>query len=225
MSSFILTDGKYYVMEDQFRPGRYLPTTAPHLAKQFTYKQTQQILQGKGKRYSQFRDYQRVNVDTNEVTEDVSSNYVGNGGIYAGDKAIEINEEIVKTVCEEVEHITKLFGWDKVQLAKYKEELSSQLSFYDSEISDILHALEKYRKENDGKNPRAHKMAKIGYMLTEIRSKRRNVKQCVDYIKVMQEGITYKHNISRLKDDLLKAEHVDYKGRTDLYKTALDILG
>lgn len=38
MSNFILTDGKYYVMEDQFRPGRYLPTTAPHLAKQFTYK-------------------------------------------------------------------------------------------------------------------------------------------------------------------------------------------
>lgn len=68
-------------------------------------------------------------------------------------------------------------------------------------------------------------MAKIGYMLTEIRSKRRNVKQCIDYIKVMQEGITYKHNISRLKDDLLKAEHVDYKGRTDLYKVALDILG
>ena len=37
--SFILTDGKNYVMENPMRPGDYLSTTSPVQAKEFTFKQ------------------------------------------------------------------------------------------------------------------------------------------------------------------------------------------
>ena len=43
--------------------------------------------------------------------------------------------------------------------------------------TDIAHALEKYKETHDGKNPPAHKVSKLGYMILDIREKRRKIKQ------------------------------------------------
>ena len=67
-------------------------------------------------------------------------------------------------------------------------------------------------------------MAKIGYMLDEIRDKHKHIKQCQRYIKVMQDAITYNYTIEKLKLELTKAKYSDYKGRTEYYQKALDIL-
>ena len=40
---FILTDGKYYVMENPMKIGDYIKTTSPVQAKQFTYKQARNL--------------------------------------------------------------------------------------------------------------------------------------------------------------------------------------
>ena len=117
-----------------------------------------------------------------------------------------------------------LAGWSMEQLKTYEEELNIGLSKYDSAESDIEHALQKYKEDNDGKKPQAHKMAKIGYMLDEIRDKHKHIKQCQRYIKVMQDAITYNYTIEKLKLELTKAKYSDYKGRTEYYQKALDIL-
>ena len=44
---FILTDGKNYVMENEYKVGEYLPTTSPVFAKEFTFKQARSLLQNK----------------------------------------------------------------------------------------------------------------------------------------------------------------------------------
>ena len=90
--------------------------------------------------------------------------------------------------------------------------------------SDIKHALQKYREDNNGKKPQAHKMAKVGYLLDDIRNKHKNIKQCLNYIRVMQDAITYKYDIGKIKFELSKAKYSEYKGRTEYYEMALDLL-
>lgn len=67
-------------------------------------------------------------------------------------------------------------------------------------------------------------MAKIGYLLDDIRDKRKNIKQCIGYIKVMEDAITYSYTIEKIKLELVKAKHTNYIGRTEYYKMALDLL-
>lgn len=98
------------------------------------------------------------------------------------------------------------------------------LSKYDSAESDIKHALQKYREDNNGKKPQAHKIAKIGYLLEDIRDKRKNVKQCIAYIKVMEDAVTYGYTIEKLKKEIDSAKFAEYKARTEYYQIALDIL-
>ena len=102
----------------------------------------------------------------------------------------------------------------------YKEELTIGLSKYDSAESDIVHALQKYKEDNT----QAHKMAKIAYLLDEIREKHKNIKQCLDYIEVFEDAITYKYTLEKLKLEIAKEKHVEYKGRTEYYQKALEML-
>ena len=67
-------------------------------------------------------------------------------------------------------------------------------------------------------------MAKIGYLLGEIRDKHKNIKQCLDYIKVMEDAITYGYTLEKIKLELAKAKHEEYKGRTEYYQMTLDLL-
>lgn len=220
---FILTDGKNYIMENPVKQGVYISTTSPTMAKKFTYKQARTILNDRSKKNAWIKTYYMVDEGTGKVAE-TSANYKGNAGIYIGENDIKFDESIVTKIYEETKSITGLAGWSMAQLKTYKEQLNIGLSKYDSAVSDIEHALQKYKEDNNGKNPQAHKVAKIGYLLGEIRDKHKNIKQCIDYIQVFENAITYNYTIEKIKLELEKAKHASYQGRTEYYQIALEIL-
>lgn len=220
---FILSDGKNYVMENPMKRGTYISTTSPIQAKEFTWKQARTLLQNKKKSMSWIRSYSAINQDTGIVDKDLKYSK-GNGGIYIGGNDIEFDESIINKIYEETRSIIGLAGWSMTQLKTYEEELFNGLSKYDSAESDIVHALQKYKEDNAGKKAQAHKMAKVGYLLDEVRDKHKHIKQCLDYIKVMEDAITYSYTIEKIKLELTKAKHTEYKGRTEYYQRALDLL-
>lgn len=220
---FILTDGKNYVMENPMKQGTYIRTTSPVQAKEFSFKQARSLLNDRSKKMSWVKAFYMVNQETGHVCEG-SAYYKGNGGSYIGDNDIDFNEDIIDLIYKETKSIVGLAGWSIEQLKTYKEELNIGLSKYDSAESDIEHALQKYKEDNNGKKPQAHKMAKIGYLLDDIRDKHKHIKQCLNYIRVMEDAITYNYTIEKIKLELIKAKHSDYKGRTEYYQMALDLL-
>lgn len=220
---FILTDGKNYVMENPMIRGTYISTTSPVQAKEFTWKQARNLLQNKKKSMAWIRSYNVVNQET-KVIDRKSKYSKSNGGAYLGENDVEFDECIIEKIYKEAESLIGLVGWSIDQLKTYKEEFLNALSKYDSAESDIVHALQKYKEDNFGKKAQAHKMAKIGYLIDEIRDKRKRVKQCLNYIKVMEDAITYSYTIEKMKIELIKAKHVEYKGRTEYYQKALELL-
>ena len=219
---FILTDGKNYVMENPMKMGDYLSTTSPIQATEFTYKQARSLLQSKKKSLSWIKKLQMINQETGE--KDNSRNYKGNGGSYIGENNIIFNEDIIDAIYKEANSLMGLAGWSTTQLEVYERELNIGLSKYDSAISDIEHALQKYKEDNHGKKPQAHKMSKLGYMLDEVRDKRKHIKQCIRYVQVMKNAITYSYTLDKIKLELVKAKSANYQGRTEYYQKALDIL-
>lgn len=220
---FILTDGKNYVMENPMKQGNYISTTSPVQAKEFTYKQARKLLNDRSKKMSWIKSFHMVNQGSGQVCK-LSLHYKGNGGSYIGENNIDFNDNIIDLIYKETKGIIVLAGWSMAQLKTYEEELNKGLSKYDSAESDIKHALQKYKKDNNGKKPQAHKAAKITYLLDEVRDKHQNIKQCLDYIRVMEDAITYSYTIEKLKLELTKAKHAEYKGRTEYYQMALDLL-
>lgn len=220
---FILTDGKNYVMENPMQIGQYISTTSPIQAKEFTYKQARSLLQNKKKSLSWIKQFRMVNQETGQAY-DLSSNYKGNAGCYIGDNDVEFDDSIITLIYKEAKSIIGLAGWSMNQLKIYEEMLTIGLSKYDSAEADINHALQKYKEDNNGKKPQAHKMAKIAYLLDDIRDKHKNIKQCLRYIQVMENAITYNYTIEKIKLELTKARNEDYKGRTEYYQMALDLL-
>lgn len=219
---YILSDGKNYVMENPMKSGEYLQTTSPIQAKIFNFKQAKTLLNNRTKKMSWIKNYYMVNQETMEI--DKRSKYAkGNGGMYI-DNNIDFDDDIIDLIYKETKSIIGLAGWSMEQLKTYEEELNIGLSKYDSAESDIEHALQKYKEDNNGKKPQAHKMAKIGYLLDEIRDKHKHIKQCQRYIKVMQDAILYNYTIEKIKLELTKAKNSEYKGRTEYYQKALDLL-
>lgn len=219
---YIITDGKNYVMENPFKQGELLSTTSPLKAKEFTYKQARGLFQRGGKKYSWVKSYHIVEADTGEESEN-SPYYKGNGGCYIGES--DFDYTILDKILNETNSILGLAGWDLTQLNTYMNLLSTELSKVDSAESDIEHALERYKEVNDGKRAQAHKMSKIGYLLDDLRDRHKKIKQCMNYIRVMQNAIEQKYTIEKIKLELSKARHVEYKGRTEYYDIALKILG
>lgn len=217
---FVLSDGKNYVMENPMKLGEFLATTTPVKAKQFTYKQARSLVQRKGKKYSWIKSYQLIDLDTGEKAAN-SLFYKGNGGIYMNES--EFDYELLDKIIEESNSILGLAGWDMEQLNTYKNLLNTELSICDSAESDIKHALQTYKEEAGKKSP-ANRMAKLGYLLDDIRDKHKRIKQCLGYIQVMQDAITHQYSIGKIKLELSKAQHVAYKGRTKYYQLAMDIL-
>ena len=220
---YILTDGKNYVMENPMKNGNYISTTSPVQAKEFTFKQARTLLQNKKKSLGWVKSYYMVDKETGKKGE-TSPNYKGNGGVYVGDNDVEFDEKLVTSIYTETKSIIGLAGWSMNQLKTYEEMLNIGLSKYDSAEADISHALQKYKEDNNGKKPQAHKMAKIAYLLDEIRDKHKNIKQCLRYVQVMEDAITYKYTLEKLKLELAKAKNTEYQGRTEYYKMALDML-
>ena len=220
---FILTDGQNYVMENPMKIGQYISTTSSIQAKEFTYEQARVLLQNKKKSLSWIKSFHMVDQETGQDT-DISLNYKGNGGVYIGNNDIDFDSGIIDLIYSEAKSIVDLAGWSMDQLKVYEKKLNIGLSKYDSAESDITHALQKYKEDNNGKKPQAHKMAKIAYLLDDIRDKHKNIKQCQNYIRVMKDAITYNYTIEKIKLELVKAKHSDYKGRTEYYQMALDLL-
>lgn len=220
---YILTDGKFYVMENPMKKGDYIKTTSPLQAKEFQFKQARSVLNNRSKKMSWIKTFYMLNRETGNVDKNAKY-YKGNGGVYIGDNDIDFDDRIIDLIYQETKSLLGLAGWSMNQLKTYEEELNIGLSKYDSVESDIGHALQKYKEDNDGRKPQAHKMAKIGYLLDEVRDKHKNIKQCLDYIKVMEDAITYGYTIEKLKLELTKAKHVEYKGRTEYYQKVLELL-
>lgn len=219
----ILTDGKNYVMENPMKKGVYISTTSPIQAKEFTFKQAKAVLNNRSKKMAWIKCYYMVDKEIDKKPK-ISLKQKGNGGVYIGTNDISFDEAIIEEIYQEIRSILGLAGWSKMQLQTYKEELTIGLSKYDSAESDIVHALQKYKEDNNGKKAQAHKMAKIAYLLDEIREKHKNIKQCLDYIEVFEDAITYKYTLEKLKLEIAKAKHVEYKGRTEYYQKALEML-
>lgn len=220
---FILTDGKNYVMENPMKTGDFISTTSPVQAKEFSYKQANSLRQRRGKKYSWVHNFQMVNVDTGEKSN-ISPNYKGNANAYIGENDIKFDETVLDKIADETHLILGLAAWNKEQLDTYKNDLCIGLSKTDSVISDITHAFERYVEDNDGKRPPAHKISKVTYKLIDILVLRRRIKQCIDYVSVMRDAITYKYDISKIKSEVEKAKHSEYKARTEEYETILNIL-
>lgn len=220
---FLLTDGKHYAMKNPMREDDYILTTSPVQATKFNLKQARNITTRKGKRFSKFRDFHIVDVDSG-VESKQSLNYKGNGGAYIGENNIEIDDSIVDAVLVEAKSILGLAGWSMTQLKTYKELLNSYQSKCDSAESDIKHALQLYEKKHEGKKPQAHKAAKIAYLLNDVRQQREKIKQCLSYIEVMINAITYNYSLEKIKFEISKASFKEYKERTEYYQIALDIL-
>lgn len=218
---FILTDGKNYVMENPIKQGFYLQTTYAAKAKGFSYKQARTLLNSKHKSMSWIKSYYMVNQDNGQIK---TSKYKGNGGVYIGENDVSFNENIIQLIYNEINSITRLAGWNLEQLKTYEQELNIALSKYDSAESDISHALQEYKEENNGKKPQAHKMAKIGYLLDDVRDKHKHIKKCLRYVRVMEEAITYSYSIEKMKLELNKVSNAEYKGRTEYFQKAIDIL-
>lgn len=221
---YILTDGKNYIMENPCEKGKFISTSSYPMAKEFTFKQARTLLNNRSKKMAWIKDYYMVDNQTKEKPS-TSVNYKGNGGAYIGANDVDFDDSIIDKVYAETKSIIGLAGWSMTQLKTYEEQLEIGLSKYDSAESDIKHALEKYKEDNEGKKPQAHKIAKIGYLLDDVRDKHKHIKQCLRYVKVMQDAITYSYTIEKLKLELTKAKHDDYKGRTEYYQMALNILG
>lgn len=217
---FILTDGKNYVMRNPINPDKYMSTTSSVKAEQFTYKQARSLVRNKKAALKWIKSYRIVDIESGK--EESSS--ISNEGIFCGNKDINFNEEILNDINIETERILSISGWDMVQLTTYKNTLKGALSKYDSMETDIAHALENYKETHDGKNPPAHKVSKLGYMILDIREKRRKIKQCISCVEIMQNAITYKYDLSKIKYDLNNIKNSEYKGRTECYKLALEIL-
>lgn len=218
---YILTDGKNYVMENPMKIGEYLATTSSVQAKEFTYKQARSLVQRGGKKYSWLRNYHLIDINTGSESDN-SLYYKGNSGVYMGDD--NFDDSLLDKICEESNSILGLAGWNKTQLIIYKNLLNAELSKCDSAESDINHALEKYKRIHKGKKPQAHKVAKIGYLLDDIRDKHRKVKQCIRYVNVMSDAIDNAYTIEKMKLELSKVSDGEYKGRTQYWEIANEIL-
>lgn len=210
-------------MENPVKKGVYISTSSPVMAKEFSFKQARTVLNNRGKKMAWVKTYYMVDKETGQVSETPAS-YKGNGGAYIGANDIKFNDEIITQIYDETRVLTGVAGWSMTQLKTYKEQLNIGLSKYDSAESDVKHALQKYKRDSGGKNPQAHKAAKIGYLLGEIRDKHEDIKQCMDYIQVFENAITHNYTIEKLKLELTKAKHTEYQGRTEYYQIALDIL-
>lgn len=223
MAMYYLSDGKNYVMENEFKPGEYLITTYVAKAKSFTYKSAKGLITSKRKKFSKFRNFYLVETESGK-TENVNPRYKGNADVYVGDHDVEFDNEMLDEIIGEVNSIQGIASWNASQLKEYKDKLMAELSKKDSIISDIYHALLEYGDEHDGKRPQAHRISKVSYMYLKVYEERRKIKLCIRYIEIMQDAINNHYTLDRIKHELEESENKKYKARTEFYQQIQNIL-
>lgn len=185
---YILTDGKNYVMDDPIHPGRVMYSTSPVNAKKFTFKQARALLNNKSKKLSWIRSFNMVDDSSGEEIAEQEIRSRSNKGVFVGKNDIDFDVSILDQIMQETNNLLGIAGWNMAQLTTYQNMLSTALSKYDSAEADIEHALQTYKEESGGKKPQAHKMAKVGYLLDDVRDKHKRIKQCQCYIKVISRN-------------------------------------
>ena len=223
MAMYYLSDGKNYVMENEFKPGEYLITTYVAKAKSFTYKSAKGLVTSKRKKFSKFRKFYLVETESGK-TENVNPRYKGNADVYVGDHDIEFDNGILDTIIHEADLIKSMVALDEKQLNEYKTILTNELSKKDSIISDIYHALLEYGDTHNGKRPQAHKIAKISYMSLTIHEERRKIKLCLRYVDTMLEANGNRYTPQKYKNEMITEENKEYKARTEFYQQIQNIL-
>lgn len=213
---FILTDGKNYVMENPLKTGEYLSTTSVNKAKELTYKQARSLLRNKKKSLSWIKNnYIMVNTETNQPETNIHK--YSNEGVFCDDKNFEFDENVVEVIKKEIDSIIGLAAWDINQLNSYVAMLNQGIQFYDNAIQDIKHA-------RLDKRPPAHIRTKIDGIMNGLEEKRRDIKQCRNYINVLIKAIKEQWTIGKIKAELSKAKYVPYKGRTKYYQEVVKLL-
>lgn len=127
-------------------------------------------------------------------------------------------ESLLNDIEAEEKAIVGLLAYDYEELSQKKFELDQSLSYIDSAISDVLHAIE-FKKIDAAK-----RAVIVGYLKT-LRELHTKIKQCVGYIDVMQTCIDTKKDICTLKKKLKSVEHQPYVGRTKYYDLIKNIIG
>ena len=219
---YYLSDGKNYVMENPYKPGDFLLTTSINSAKKFTYKQAKNLKNRKGKKFTQFHSFDLVNEGTGEIETEILGQQ-GNGGAYIGGNAVKFAENIMDKIMNATKMILSLSGWTTTQLTTYRNQLKIEESKCDSAESDVKHAMQHYRNVHS-KRPQAHKVAKLGHLLDDIRYKREKVRLCIRDIDVMIEARTQRYTLDRYKLELDGADTKEYNGRTEYWEIANNIL-
>ena len=149
---YIITNGKYWVIENPIRPGEYMESTKSSNAKQFTFKQAKNLLNARSKKLGWIRNgYSMVGEDGNKPT--VSPKAKGNGGVFLNENDIVVDLSLLDQIEDECTKFLSLAAWDESELSNMLESLSTYLSKLDSEESDIKHALVIYTYKHDGKLP------------------------------------------------------------------------
>lgn len=114
---YIITNGKYWVIENPIRPGEYMESTKSSNAKQFTFKQAKNLLNARSKKLGWIRNgYSMVGEDGNKPT--VSPKAKGNGGVFLNENDIVVDLNLLDQIEDECTKFLSLAAWDESELSK-----------------------------------------------------------------------------------------------------------
>lgn len=203
------TKSKLYIGRTDSYKGQYITVTDKNKAIRFeTFDEAMKLLRSKKSALCFIKGFRVIAYD---------NEYVGRAGIYAGDKAIDIDMEIINNVENIVSDIINVPQPEKAVLEVYNDRLNEMLSFCDSALSDMEHIIE-------AESPAAHIRTKIYGIQQDLLQKRRKVKHAFNYVKVLLDSINDKWDFTLLQKKLMENDYKPYKGRTDYYNVVLEML-
>ena len=216
---YIITNGSKYVARNPYQANKYYQADCIDMATQFTSKQAKRILGSKNRDMKWIKsDFYIQEFDGSDVGNVMSRKETksrSNGNCF---KDYEWDKSILSDIEAEEKAIVGLLAYDYEELSQKKFEMEQSLSYTDSAVSDILHAIE-------GKKIDAAKRAVIVGYLKTMRELHTQIKKCIRYVEIMQDSITKKDDISTLKKKLKNSEPHDYVGRTKYYELIKNIIG
>ena len=166
MSQYVITDGTRWIMRD--RKGKYVPTSCEALADVYSNKQANSIFQNQlSKALKVCFHLQKID-DPPKLIKQISQEEA---------QSNTENVLIAENIQYWVDKVSGLNGLASEALHR-KDELLSQLSKVDQELSDINHYIE-FVNLNAAQGYKAYKMIK------ERRIKRRSIKNELDVLSII----------------------------------------
>lgn len=166
MSQYVITDGTRWIMQD--RKGKYVPTSCEALADVYSNKQASSIFQNQLSKALKSCFYLQKIDDPPKLIKQISQEEA---------QSNTENVLIAENIQYWVDKVSGLNGLASEALHR-KDELLSQLSKVDQELSDINHYIE-FVNLNAAQGYKAYKMIK------ERRIKRRSIKNELDVLSII----------------------------------------